>query len=296
MMNFKRLIQGILLSFVFLLILSSIMFGADWFLKNKDPEILLASVSGAVKTESAQPANNDIPNDIPIDNATKAPIPYRDWQIKDIEVLAQSAISVESDLSSEDKILFKKEGDKKLPIASLTKLMTAMVTLENYDLTDSVKDLLYVMLISSSNQAALALSEIKGEENFVGLMNEQAKKLGLENTNFSDPTGLSSQNYSTVEDLVKLTEYLLKNYPIITEISRTKEYGQLKNTNELLGEIPDIIGGKTGFTTDAKGCLILVMNNHRDGNYLIYVILGADDRFGEMKKLINWVNSAYIWQ
>lgn len=315
-MNSKRLTQGILLSFVFILILGSIALGTHWFFKNlgdffewklSKQGAFLGSVSDSAKTQT----------------------PYRDWQIKDIEVLAQSALSVESDLFDSDKILFRKDEDKKLPIASLTKLMTAMVVLENYDLSDiitisknavlqegiqgalkqedvmSVKDLLYIMLIESSNQAAYALAETKGENNFVELMNDEAKKLGLENTHFADSTGLSPDNYSTSEDLTKLTKYLLKNYPIITEISRTKEidlykqdasfYGKLVNTNELLGEIPDIVGGKTGFTTNAKGCLLLVLNNHRSGNYLIYVILGADDRFGEMKKLIDWVNSAYIW-
>lgn len=317
-MNFKRLIQGILLSFVFLLVLGTLALEARWFFENKDKnteaEVFLGSVSDSIETGGVK----------------TAPAPYRDWQVKDIEVLAQSAISVESNLLDEDKVLFKKDGDIKLPIASLTKLMTAMVALKNYDLTDkvtisqdailqegkknvlkqqdvvSVKDLLYIMLIESSNQAAYALSEVKGEKNFVELMNQEAEKLGLKNTHFSDPTGLSSENYSTAEDLIELTEYLLKNYPIITEISRTKEiilyrddnisYGKITNTNELLGKIPDIVGGKTGFTTDAKGCLILVLNNHQSGNYLIYVILGSDDRFGEMKKLINWVNSAYIWQ
>lgn len=326
-MNSKRLTQGVLLSFVFILALGSIALGTHWFFKNlgdffewkisRDESAFLGSISGSNKTELA-------------DDDIKIQTPYRDWQIKDIEILAQSAISVESDLFDSDKILFKKNGDKKLPIASLTKLMTAMAALENYNLSDtitisknvvlqegaqgalkqkdviSVKDLLYIMLIESSNHAAYALSEAKGEKNFVKLMNEEAKELGLENTHFADSTGLSSENYSTSEDLIKLTKHLLKNYPIIAEISRTKEidlykqdgsfYGKLINTNELLGEIPDIVGGKTGFTTNAKGSLLLVLNNHRSGNYLIYVILGSDDRFGEMKKLINWVNITYIWQ
>ncbi len=352
-MNSKRLTQGVLLSFVFILILGSIALGTHWFFKNlgdffewktsKDKSAFLASVSDSAEAELA-------------DDNIKTQSPYRDWRIKDIEVLAQSALSVESNIfdlpsqilsdktwEGEDKTLFKKDEDKKLPIASLTKLMTAMVVLENYNLAEtitiskkavlqegsqgalkqddavSVKDLLYIMLIESSNQAAYALSEglpsqilsdktWEGEEekNFVELMNDKAKELGLGNTHFSDSIGLSLENYSTSEDLIKLTKHLLKNYPIITEISRTKEidlykqdasfYAKLVNTNELLGEIPDIVGGKTGFTTNAKGCLILVLNNHRNENYLIFVILGADDRFGEMKKLIDWVNTAYIWR
>jgi len=255
-------------------------------------------------------------------------LPNRDWQVVDPEVIASSAISVETDLSSQDKVLFNKEESKKLPIASITKLMTALVALEHYSLTDmvkisnravlqegdngvlklgdsvSVRDLLFIMLIESSNHAAFALSEAT-KEDFISLMNQKAKEVGLNDTYFKDSTGLNSGNYSTARDLVKLTEYLLKNYPIITEISRTKEmdlqrldgsyYGKLVNTNQLLGEIPEIVAGKTGFTTAAKGCLLLVLKNIQNNSYQIYVVLGAEDRFLEIKKIIDWVNLAYKW-
>ncbi len=255
--------------------------------------------------------------------------PLRNWQMETPEINAESAIAAETNLSSADKILFNKNEERILPVASITKLMTAVVALENYKLSDkititrdavaqtgaqgslklgdqmSVKDLLFVMLIESSNHAAYALSDAMGEKRFVFLMNEKAKSLGLENTSFADPTGLG-QNYSTSKDLSKLIEYLIKNYSIITEISRTKEmdlyrldgtyYGKLVNTNQLLGEIPEIVGGKTGFTTDAKGCLVLAVKNSQDNDYLIYVVLGSEDRFGEMKKIINWVGEAYKWQ
>lgn len=255
-------------------------------------------------------------------------IPQRKWEVGDLEnVLAQSAISVET--GAVNKVLFKKDENKILPIASLTKLMTAMVVLQNYDLEKtitinkgavlqegeqgalkagdslSVKNLIYIMLIESSNHAAYALAENMGVQRFVYTMNEQAKKLGLQNTYYADPTGLSAENHSTAQDLAKLTDYLLKNYPIIVEISKTKEfdlykpdgsfYAKLTNTNKLLGEIPEVVGGKTGFTTDAKGCLMLVIKNQKDNSYLINVILGSDDRFGEMKKIIDWVNNAFKW-
>ncbi|TSC94753.1 MAG: D-alanyl-D-alanine carboxypeptidase [Parcubacteria group bacterium Licking1014_1] len=255
--------------------------------------------------------------------------PYRDWQVEDLEIDSEAAISVESDLLGSDKILFKKNGQKRLAIASLTKLMTAIVSLESYELFEeitinktaalqegeqgllttgealSIKNLLYIMLIESSNHAAYALAELTGVKNFVDLMNYQAANIGLKDTYFADPIGLSSENYSTVEDLAKLAKYILKNYPLIADISKTKEfnlykkdgsfYKKLVNTNKLLGEIPEIAGGKTGFTTDAKGSLLLIIKNSKDGNYLIYVVLGADDRFLEMKKIIDWVNAAYKW-
>lgn len=324
MTNWKKIIQGIFLGFVFVFASVFLVLGMQWFSENlknlfnpisPEKNNFLGSVAESANLNSAE-------------NSANIKVPYRNLQIKNPEILAESAIVVETNLSDlPDGVLFVKEGSKKLPIASLAKLVTAMVALEVYQpmenitisknaslqqgkqgsLTEgdkmSVKDLLYIMLIDSSNQAAYAISEGKGEKKFVAMMNQKAREIGLENTYLADPSGLSSENSSTTEDLVKLTEYLLKNYPIITEISRAKEldlyksdgsfYGKLNNTNELLGEISEIVGGKTGFTTDAKGCLLLVLNNPVNNDYLIYVILGSDDRFKEMKKLIEWVNTAY---
>ena len=195
--------------------------------------------------------------------------------------------------------------------------MTAVVVLDNYNLLNNitvdqaadsqeamkldvflgdnlkVESLLDIMLIESSNKSAYALSEAMGEPAFVNLMNKKAGDIGLKNTFFADPTGLSDQNVSTANDLSKLAEYILKNYPKIVEISGTKklfvpDFGTVENTDELLGEVPEAICSKTGFTPEAKGCLLLVLNNPKNSDYLINIILGADDRFSEMKKLINW--------
>jgi len=216
-------------------------------------------------------------------------------------VNAESAISIESNLSDVNKIIFEKASDKQLPIASLTKLMTAIVVLDNYNLSDtavadghvlSVENFLYIMLVGSSNKAAYALSELVGSQKFVELMNKKAKDLGMENTFFADPTGLSPQNVSTANDLARLAIHILKDYPKIAEMSRVKElyvprFGNVVNTDELLDEIPNVICSKTGFTEQAQGCLLLVVSNPKNSNYLINVILGADDRFSEMQKLIN---------
>ena len=123
-------------------------------------------------------------------------------------------------------------------------------------------------------------------------MNKKAKQIGLQNTFFVDPTGLSSQDVSTASDLAKLAEYILKNYPRLADISKSKSFdipgfGNVMNTDELLGEIPEIVCGKTGFTNEAKGCLLLVTDDQTNGGYFFNVVLGADDRFAEMKKIVN---------
>jgi len=300
-MNIKRAISGFLLSFAFLLVFLYAVSGVKWIFNNSLPvEEISAGVSDAV--------------------ANIAPENKQTVQLPAPDINAAGVISVESDLSGENKIIFEKNSETKLPIASLTKLMTAVIVLDNYDLSENItideladsqdpmkqdvklgdnmpiENLLNVMLIGSSNKSAYALSEVMGEQKFVGLMNKKAKEIGLANTIFYDPTGLSAQNISTAGDLVKLAEYILKNYSKIADISRIKELnipklGKIASTNELLGEVPKIVCGKTGFTTPAKGCLLLVIENQKNNDYIINVILGTDDRFLEMRKLIDWQNA-----
>ena len=262
--------------------------------------------------------------------------PIRHRNVEDLEIRATSVISVFLDNKGKEKILFEKESGKILPIASLTKLMTALVVLENYDFSKEikisekaveqpedlgklvaerifpVKYLLYPLLMESSNDAAFSLANdydgMTGEK-FVTLMNSAAQKLNLNDTFFVNPSGLDPEtktpetkiNYSTASDLAKLTEELLKK-PLIWEILSTPRYNfygpELLNTNELLGEIPEIVGGKTGYTYTAGGCMVLVTIAPKDAGFLVNVILGTDGkngRFGEMKKLANWLNTAYKW-
>jgi len=236
------------------------------------------------------------------------------------EIEAKSAISVWL-VNDREKILFEKETEKVLPIASLTKLMTSYIVLEYYpDLSKiveiskeavsqeeyfgnlkvgeglSLENLLYIMLIESSNDAAFALSEVIGQKSFVNLMNWEAEYLGMKNTHFVDSIGISPKNVSTVKDLVILTKKLLER-PLIWEILEKKEFElynpegvfhhKLLNTNQLLGRIENIIGGKTGYTPQAKGCFLLVLKGPKEKGFLINVILGSENRFTEMEKLIN---------
>ncbi len=257
-------------------------------------------------------------------------------QKPELDLQVKAAISVKLNESGVENILFNKNINQPLPIASLTKLMTAFVVLENYDLSKEIEItkeavsqegdfgklaigriypvgyLLYPLLMESSNDAAFALANDYEEggmnrDKFVELMNLASQKMNLENTRFFNSTGLEPEegkittqlNYSTANDLVKLTKELLKK-PLIWEILSTPIYNlygpELKNTNELLfDESPDkltkIIGGKTGYTEKAGGCLLLVLEDKK-GSKFINVILGAQSveaRITEMQKLINWL-------
>jgi len=304
-MKIKRILQGVCLSFVFILFSGCALYGVNACFSTLTSGInaggiLLADISGVQNNEILKTENN-----------------AQNSEIKPPEISAESAISVKINFSGEQKIIFEKNADRKLPIASLTKLMTAIVSLENYDLLKKITvsdkadlqdpmlidlkkgdifltiDFLHIMLVESSNKAAYALAEQMGEEKFVDLMNQKAVEIGLENTFFEDATGLSEKNISTAKDLAKLAEYIIKNYPEIAEITRTKNFdlpnlGKIENTNDLLVETPDIVGGKTGFTRMAKGCMLLIMDDLSGDEYFIHIILGADDRFLEAKKLIDF--------
>jgi hypothetical protein len=232
--------------------------------------------------------------------------PLRNRQIDDFEIGAGAAISVfvnsfnQNFSQAAEKILFEKNSDRALPIASLTKLMTANVVLGNYDINqEKIVKLLFPLLIESNNNAAINLAEVIGKEAFVELMNLEAKKLGMNNTHFVNPTGLDSKeksiNYSTPKDLVKLAKYITFERPLIWEISIIKEFENIKNTNELLGEISGIIGGKTGETSLAGKCLLLVVQAPKNKGFIINVIINSENHFEEMKKLIDWTKYAYKW-
>ena len=326
--------------FIFALFLGGTTMGMQWF-SHSLGKFFLSQVSN---NETVFAGNLEVSaSNIPAQNQedlkmTENALPLLNWQIEDLIIGAESAISAEVSRNPEietAKFLFKKNEEKKLPIASLSKLMTALVVLEKYPLDQkvtisqedmvqlgeqgslkagqvlSVKNLLYITLIESSNRAAYALSEIMGTQNFVSLMNANAKALDLANTHFEDTTGLDSKSYSTAEDLIVLSAHLFEKYPLFKEIISFKEFNvysedgtfhhTLINTNKFLGEVPGVIGGKTGWTDEARGCFLVIQHlpnqtgNLAEKNYLIHIILGTDKRFEEMKKMIDWVHTAYNW-
>jgi D-alanyl-D-alanine carboxypeptidase len=254
-----------------------------------------------------------------------------------LETGADSALSLliyPEERGIQPKILFEKEIDKKLPIASVTKLMTAIVALDNYSLQSeikisqnaidqegeagrlnpdeslSAKNLLYIMLIESSNDAAEALAENMDRTKFIGLMNRKAESLGMEKTFFVNPNGLDAENQkilntSSALDLARLVMHIQRSYPLIGEILSHKEFsfnspdGQfhhnLVSTNALLYD-SQTLWGKTGYTKKANGCMVNLIRPPSDDNLIVInVILGADDRFSEMQKLTGWLNNSFIW-
>ena len=225
-------------------------------------------------------------------------------------------------------ILYGKSETEQRKMASTTKIMTAIVVLENANLSDivtiskkaantggsvlgiktgdkiSVCDLLYGLLLVSGNDTAVALAEHVGGsvEGFADMMNKKAAELGLTNTHYVTPHGLDDDNhYTTAYELAILTDYALNN-KIFYNYVATKSYTiningypkTLRNTNELLGNLDGVYGVKTGFTNGANRCLV---TSCKRGNLdIICIVLGADSkkfRTQDSIKLIEYCFSNY---
>lgn len=218
--------------------------------------------------------------------------------------------------------LYQFRAGERLSPASLTKIMSALIILEQGNLNDEVvvseraarahkvrlrlrpgqvfrlEDLLKAMLIVSANDACAAAVEhvASDEASFVELMNRKAVALGLKDTHFGNPCGFDVPgHYTTAEDLAKLSEIALEN-PIFRELVRQERdlispingnrVYLLHNTNRLLGRVPGVEGVKTGFTSKAGRCLIAKVS--QDGRELLLVLLGAKRRWTTASDLIKY--------
>ena len=233
-------------------------------------------------------------------------------------VSARSAVLISS---VDEKILFEKNAEERLPMASTTKIMTAVVALENASpnetvtvpreavgvegssayLTEgerfSLSNMLHAVMLASANDAAVAVAWHVGGtvENFVSMMNEEAVSLGLNNTSFANPNGLDADgHYTTALDLARLTAYALKNESFRTIVS-TKKYvcgsRVFVNHNKLLKTYDGAIGVKTGFTKKSGRCLVSAAE--RDGTTLIAVTLHAPDDWRDHAALLDFGFSHY---
>ncbi len=237
---------------------------------------------------------------------------------------AQSAILMDSNTG---KILYAKSPNDKLPIASLTKIMTAILAIEDGKLDDEVtiskeaasqapsklylqpgdkltlRCLMYGMLLQSGNDAAYAIAEHIGGnvENFVKLMNQKAKSLGLENTVYYNPSGLPTprNNYSTASELAKLMRYAMTN-ATFRKIDGTKTYScesmngvpySFVNHNKLVRQVPYVIAGKTGFTSKAGRTLVSVAK--QNGTELIAVTLNDPSDWKDQLNLFKYGFAQY---
>jgi D-alanyl-D-alanine carboxypeptidase (penicillin-binding protein 5/6) len=244
------------------------------------------------------------------------------------EVSATAAILIDSQTGA---VIFSKQPDERLPMASTTKIMTSILVLESLDLDQrvvvprsaagtagslaglvygevlTVEQLMYAMLIPSGNDAALTLAvKTSGSvQAFVNKMNEKAEEMGLANTHFANPNGLHLEDhYSSARDLATMAQYAMRN-PTFRRVVDTPEYElpypgedqgvrKFKNGNVLLKEYPWVNGAKTGSTPYAGYCM--VASGSRDGVSLIAVLLGdADDdtRWKETKALLNYGMSQF---
>jgi len=239
--------------------------------------------------------------------------------VREPDLSATSAVLY--DLVS-NKVLYSKNPDLKLPMASLTKIMTAIIAIENKKPDDrylvttddlvgedsmglsagevlSLEDLLYGLILHSGNDAAetLASNYSYGRKGFIQAMNEKAKSLGLSDTNFTNPTGLEGdgKQYTTANDLLVITNYALKK-PLFQEVvsqfdyhipysSEHKEY-YLENETNLLTSYPGVLGVKTGYTPEAGLCLVTYLNY--SGHKIIGILLDSDNRRQEMKDLLDY--------
>ena len=244
------------------------------------------------------------------------------------ETTAESAVLIAADSGD---LLFAKDPDKKLPMASVTKLMTLLLAVENIEqgksrLEDMVvasenawgmggsqiylepgeefsyNEMLIAVAVGSANDASVALAEhIAGSlESFVEMMNERARKLGCTGTNFANPTGLPAEgHYTTAMDLTLIMRECIK-HPLFMKLSGIYEYDlrggdfKLWSTNKLLKWYRGVDAGKTGWTTEAKYCLASTCE--RDNLRLIAVVLGTPEpksHFRESIKLYNYGYARY---
>lgn len=243
-------------------------------------------------------------------------------EVDEPKITAKSALFIETKTG---EVLYSKDANKKLPIASLVKVMTALIALEHKDMNDkfvvsqraadmepdkmllvageklTLRDLLYGIFLISANDAAEVLAEgtTGNREEFIKLMNDKARQLGMNDTYFVNPTGLdedANNSYSTAYDLAILTRYLIREHPEVVETSKTphiyiertdehQDYDMYTGIN-LLTTYPGVIGFKTGYTPEAGLTLITLVR--RDDYEVIGVLLGSADRRDEARELLDY--------
>ncbi len=241
------------------------------------------------------------------------------------DITAKSALVY--DLTS-NKSIYEKSASDRLPMASLTKIMTAIIALENKKTDDkyrvtkadlvgedsmglsegeivSFEELLYGLMLPSGNDASevLANNHPTGRDGFINDMNKKAKSLGLNDTNFVNPSGLQGDGdqYTTTYDLLVITRYALETFPEFAKAVSTPEYSisetdshkayNLYNETNLLTTYEGVKGVKTGFTPEAGLCLVTYLDYK--GHKIIGILLNSENRRGEMKILLDYSLKTY---
>jgi D-alanyl-D-alanine carboxypeptidase len=241
------------------------------------------------------------------------------------ELSSQNYILIDALTNS---VVLSQGHHQKIFPASTTKLITALTALNIYPLDEeiiikeqyldgqvmelqvgekiTVKSLVDALLVFSANDAAYTLANHHqgGEAAFIQEMNLLVNKYLLKDTHFSNYDGLHREDhYSTAWDLSQIARLAIRNKTITQTVKKEniviesldkKNKHELNSTNELLGIIPEIEGLKTGYTQEARGCFIGLIN--LNGHYLISVVAQSEDRFGDTKKIIDWAKNNVFWQ
>lgn len=246
-----------------------------------------------------------------------------------LNLLAESYLVADAETG---EIILEKNADTAYPMASVSKLMTAIVAKEQIDLhhlatvSDSsyytygsegelsrgekilVSDLFYPLLIESSNDAAEVLADDYGRSNFLALLNQKAMSLGMASTHYDDPSGLSPTNVSTAHDLTRLALYVRRSYPELLDVTRVKEYAILdhtwKNENYFL-TYPNFLGGKNGFINEARKTTVSYFKVFFRGTDttskavdrpIVIVLLRSADRNKDAASVLSYVSKNVRYQ
>jgi serine-type D-Ala-D-Ala carboxypeptidase (penicillin-binding protein 5/6) len=251
-------------------------------------------------------------------------VPTRKWDIFDPELSAEAVLIHSLD---DDFRLYYENTREEHVLASLTKLMTAVVVIENIGINKkipitqkaidtqgftgdlksgevySARDLLKIMLLTSSNDAAAAFEEyLGGKDNMARAIHKKAAELDMKSIIVEDGSGLSDFNYGNAYDLLKIIKYIIKNHPEIFTWTQNRSFliqplnepisRKVYNINNIV-ERKDFIGGKTGTSEVAGENLISIFSI--EGRRVAFIILGSKDRYKDAVALINWIKEAYTF-
>lgn len=233
----------------------------------------------------------------------------------------------------DDIPLFYENTQIEHQLASVTKLLTAVVVYENIDLREEVvisefavnyaestagnlypgetyyaEDLIKIMLMTSSNSASIALEEYFGREEFLTMMNQKAWNIGMTRSNFEDGSGLSNFNTGTARDVLYLIKYINTHYPEILEWTAIEEETfhttDIARANTLKNIVPFVVSresyvyGKTGTTSVAGQNIVAIfnlINISGDDRNVVLILFNSPDRYEELDRLVDWVVRAYNW-
>ncbi len=292
----------------------------------------LSVVFGVYFYSAHESSNPNLQNVAPSSTFSSEKIEYT-YEQSLFDSLEFEAKSVLVEKLNTGEILFEKNSSIAAPIASITKIMTALVVYENInDLnmevsipiealssygttqlrlgeTFSFKDLLDLMLMTSSNHAAVAVSNIFEStfpnKDFINEMNILSKKIGLNNTYFLNETGLDENlntagSFSSAKDVSTLLKYIIKNHPQLFEktkmnnytiVSKTGYHHNITNTNSIVGKLPNMIASKTGYTDLAGGNLTIVIDPGLNDPISITVL--GSTRLGRFEDVLKLTDSIY---